>query len=429
MARILFVTSPFGRFFRVVAKDLTDRGHKVWRIAWDGGDLVSTPSHHRIVFRNRNADYERFIKSLILKHHITAIVTYNDTGERNRAAICLAKRMGLARYILEHGYLRPHWITFDRDGVNGHSTLPKEGAFYHSNNKGSETAQAFPCRMRDQVLSAIKHFGASIALYPWIPFDTVYYGDSVFTQAAGYTTEYLWRKTHNETRTVQQIVTQRQRGKKLYAVILQKPGDAQLRVHSTYGSNNPFLREACESFAAFAPKDAILVVKQHPLDYGVEQTPALFQRLIKELNLEDRAYYLRKTSIDIVLDHADGFVNVNSTAGLAALQRGLPVKCCGKAIYDMKGITFQGSLNAFWTSSTPPDEATLGAFIAYLTRYSQINGALYAPKGIELASKALCDIISYDLFSPHHSEAPEKAQAWGEASPPVSVPVTVLNAA
>ncbi len=123
---------------------------------------------------------------------------------------------------------------------------------------------------------------------------------------------------------------------------------------------------------------------------------------------------MRKTSIDIVLDNTDGFVTVNSTAGLAAVQRGLPVKCCGKAIFDMEGLTFQGSLNSFWTSATPPDTATTSAFLGYLTRYSQINGALYAAKGIELASRALCDIISYDLFSPHHSEAHGKATVWGE---------------
>ena len=88
------MTSPFGQFFRIFADDLTARGHKVWRIAWDGGDFVSTPSRHRIAFRNHDGDYESFIKAAILKHHITAIVTYNDTGERNRTAIKLATQHG-----------------------------------------------------------------------------------------------------------------------------------------------------------------------------------------------------------------------------------------------------------------------------------------------------------------------------------------------
>ena len=409
-----------------MAKDLTARGHQVWRIAWDGGDFVSTPLRHRIAFRGRDRDYESFIKAAVLKHHITAVVTYNDTGERNRAAIQLARQMGLSRYIIEHGYLRPHWITFDRDGVNGHSTLPKDRQFYHDNNRGLETADAFPCRMRDQVLSTIKHFGASVALYPWMPFDTTYYGDLVFKQAFGYASEYLWRKMNDEKVLVDEVVAHRRSGKKLFAVILQKPGDAQLRVHSRYRANNPFLREVCESFAASAPKDAVLIVKQHPLDYGVENSPSFFASLVKELKLEGRAYYLRKTSIEIVLDNVNGFVTINSTAGLAAVQRGLTVKCCGKAIFDMEGLTFQGNLDAFWSEGTPPHAATASAFIAYLTRYSQINGALYAPKGIALASEALCDIISYDLFSPHHLGAAEKATGRQNAVP---VAVPVFNAA
>ena len=319
MARVLFVTAPFGSFFRVLAKDLTGRGHEVWRIAWDGGDFAATPSRHRILFRRGRSDYESFIREAIIARHITAIVTYNDTGERNRAAIDLAKRMGLSRYILEQGYLRPHWITFDREGVNGHSTLPKNKGFYEGQNAGPESPMPFPCRMRSQVVSTMRHFAASVALYPFLPFDINYYGDSVFLQATGYSTEYFWRKTHNEHKIVTQITGHKREGRKIHSIILQKPGDAQLRIHSSYGSNNPFLREACGSFAKHAPADAILVVKQHPLDYGIERTPELFQALVSEFKLEGRAYYLRKTSIDFVLDNADGFVLINSTAGVAAI--------------------------------------------------------------------------------------------------------------
>ena len=201
----------------------------------------------------------------------------------------------------------------------------------------------------------------------------------------------------------------------MFAVILQKPGDAQLRVHSSYGSNNPFLREACQSFAAFAPKDAVLVVKQHPLDYGVDDAPPV--RAPGQGIQPGRPGLLsRKTSIDIVLDNTDGFVIINSTAGLAAVQRGLPVKCCGKAIFDMEGLTFQGSLGAFSTGATPPDAATTSAFIGFYEIFPNKRGA-FRPKGIELASRALCDIISNDLFSPHHTGAPEKGAAWGEGAP------------
>ena len=171
-------------------------------------------------------------------------------------------------------------------------------------------------------------------------------------------------------------------------------------------------------FAEHAPSDAILAVKQHPLDYGIERTPSFFKSMLKDLGLEGRAYYLRKTSIDVVLDNAQGFVLVNSTAGVAALQRGLPVKCCGKAIFDMEGLTYQGGLDSFWSAAQAPDMAAVNAFVEYLTKYSQVNGAIYAPKGIPLASQALCNIITGDFFSPHHTRATERTPALNDAVAP-----------
>ena len=51
----------------------------------------------------------------------------------------------------------------------------------------------------------------------------------------------------------------------------------------------------------------MLVVKQHPYDYGTEKLPKLFSRLVREFNLEGRAFYIRKTSIDVVSEHQMGW--------------------------------------------------------------------------------------------------------------------------
>ena len=92
----------------------------------------------------------------------------------------------------------------------------------------------------------------------------------------------------------------------------------------------------------------------------------------------------------------------------------------------MEGLTYQGSLDAFWSSATAPDAAAVNAFVEYLTRYSQINGAIYAPKGIPLASQALCDNISRDFFSPHHTPVSERLLRW-DGRVPVLAPVPVLS--
>ncbi|HAV07943.1 MAG TPA: capsule biosynthesis protein CapA, partial [Rhodobacteraceae bacterium] len=38
-------------------------------------------------------------------------------------AIRVAKARGLKVHVFEEGYLRPYWVTYERNGANGHSRL------------------------------------------------------------------------------------------------------------------------------------------------------------------------------------------------------------------------------------------------------------------------------------------------------------------
>jgi capsular polysaccharide export protein len=55
------------------------------------------------------------------------------------------------------------------------------------------------------------------------------------------------------------------------------------------------------------------------------------------------------------------------------------LKCCGVAIYDMPGLTFQGPLDDFWgeAPSFRPHRALLLRFRSYLIDHTQINGSFY----------------------------------------------------
>ena len=133
MQSILFVSAPFGPFFRQAARVLCQQGHSVWRIVWEGGDFIETQFRHQIVFRDDAVGEEAFLLRVLQQKRITTVITYNDTGRRNQLAISLARKLGIDHYVLENGYLRPHWITLDREGVNGNAKLPKEPEFYNSN--------------------------------------------------------------------------------------------------------------------------------------------------------------------------------------------------------------------------------------------------------------------------------------------------------
>jgi capsular polysaccharide export protein len=386
--RILFASAPFGPFFSELAAALEAQGCEVWRLCFEGGDVWETHARNRIVVPSlaSDADFQALVEEELQKRCVDCVVTFNDILPRNRIVLEVAKRFSLSRFVLENGYLRPHWVTLERDGVNGFSASPRDRAFYlaqyasmRAQGAGSNPqVQAFSFRVRYHVINTIAHFAAAVVASPFLRFNPSYYGDSVWRQAWGYMREYGWRKVNNEDEQTRRIRAAKSAGQAVFTVLMQKPGDGQLVVHSKYGGNNKFLHEVVGSFASYAPKDALIVVKQHPLDYGVEKSPAFAAELFKAHRIEDRAVYLRMTSMDICMDLSDGLVTVNSTGGLAALQKGLAVKCLGAAVYDVDGLTYQGSLNSFWGKGRPAEVDVLRGYVDYLTRCSQLNGGFHS---------------------------------------------------
>ena len=126
MSVLLFVGAPFGPFFSRLAREIESTGSSVFRTVCEGGEYLETPSHCRIIYRHRDGDWKRFIRGVMRRNKIDAVITFNDTLPRNRAALEVAEEMALHSFVLENGYLRPHWVTLERDGVNGFSRLPRD---------------------------------------------------------------------------------------------------------------------------------------------------------------------------------------------------------------------------------------------------------------------------------------------------------------
>jgi capsular polysaccharide export protein len=267
--RLLFVGAPFGRFFRHLAPHLEARGVTVWRTVTEGGEWFGTRRKNRLVYTPAQGDWVEFLRTAIRTKHITSLVTFNDSCRRARDAIEVAHELGIPHYVIEYGYLRPWWFTFDKDGVNGNSILPRDPAFYVAQRSVEPKFEAFSHSFRYLVRDTILHYAANMALAPFLPFDFEYYGDSALLQARGYAAEYVWRKTHNEAAVLKRLRQFRKRDQRpVFVTLMQKPGDAQLTLHSEFRANGPYLRTVLGSFATHAPADAVLIVKQHPLDYG-----------------------------------------------------------------------------------------------------------------------------------------------------------------
>lgn len=231
MATFLFVGAPFGPFFRTLAQEIERRGGSVWRVVAQGGEVLDTPGRCRIFYRRGSGDWPSFVRKILIGRGIDAVITFNDTLPRNRAALLVAERLGRHSFVLENGYLRPHWVTLERDGVNGFSRLPRDPSVYLDpvfRDAQRQLHHDFEARLRPHVMNAIRHFAAAVAAAPLLGFDARYYGHSVFRQAAGYVGEYAWRLTHDESGGLNAVAALREQGRKVLLCLMQKPGDGQL---------------------------------------------------------------------------------------------------------------------------------------------------------------------------------------------------------
>jgi capsule polysaccharide modification protein KpsS len=64
--------------------------------------------------------------------------------------------------------------------------------------------------------------------------------------------------------------------------------------------------------------------------------------------------------------------------GLSSLTHGTPVKCLGRAIYDMPGLTHQGSLAEFFANPAPVDRQLYRRFRRWLRETNQLNGSVWS---------------------------------------------------
>jgi capsular polysaccharide export protein len=114
----------------------------------------------------------------------------------------------------------------------------------------------------------------------------------------------------------------------------------------------------------------------------------------REAGIELRVRYIHDQHLPTLLMYAHGVVVINSTVGLSAIHHGAPTKVCGKALYDMPGLTYQGTLDEFWSDAlySKPDQRLYQRFRNYLVAETQLNGSFYKP----LKEAGLCAGLIWD---------------------------------
>ncbi|HIP81625.1 MAG TPA: capsular biosynthesis protein, partial [Leucothrix mucor] len=331
-----------------------------------------------------------FYTDIFDQYAVSDIILFGDMRPVHLPAIELAKSKSINIHVYEEGYFRPNWVTLDKGGVNANSSLSKDPEWFHAFTKAhqvkNQTTQPTGGGLSIRAWHDIRYLLAKALLNPLFPHYQTHRPDSALKEYWGFVQRIPAVKFYFEKKAKQQIDTLLASQKPFYLLPLQLGADAQIRIHSSISSIEDLIQITIKSFAKNAPQDALLVIKNHPLDPWFVDYPAVIKKAAHENKLnEDRVIYLEAGDLVSLLQHAKGTVLVNSTVGTSALIYNCPVIALGNAIYNMAGLTFQGSLDVFWTQASPPDQALFEAFKTSVIENTQINGNFYNQKGIKMA--------------------------------------------
>lgn len=382
----LLVCGPFGPFTRRLAASLRRAGARCSRMILNGGDIYDWGLSHGLVYRDGLPAFGDWLTRAVHRHGLTDIVTYGDSHPYCVAAAQVAAAQGLKVHVLEQGYFRPFWITLERDGVNGNSGLPKDPDAYRRLAKGlpaPEEEWLPPLTPPAAWKLSFYHF-VLLVTAPAFPRFRAPYQYSIVRQALGHARRYLhqrlFRKQHR-----QNLARAMSGDGPLFLGLLQRPGDSQLRLHSPFADTAEFIDTVVASFAAHASPNARLLFKSHPLDHGVEPHGKSVAASARKYGVGDRVFFADIGDLQAMMKVAAGTVTVNSTAGLSAIEFGLPTLVLGTAIYNLPGLTHSDGLDSFWTAANKPDPTLYDAFRRVVIARTQISGAYAIDLGIDRA--------------------------------------------
>lgn len=382
----LFLQGLAGPFFSRLGQALAERGHGVHRVNFNGGDKVYWAGPNAIDYRAGLARWPRFLRSLLDQRGITDIVLFGDCRPLHKAAIEVARRIGVQVHVYEEGYIRPDFVTLEVGGVNGHSGLSRDPDDYLKAARAlppiptfDGVPSSFSRRAREDVVYNL----AMLALSPLFPGYRTHRPWHILHEYAGWVWRLL-RKKAEIKRSAATLARLEASGKPYFIFPLQLTDDYQIRVHSHFDGIQPAIEMVLASFAAFAPKDVLLVVKGHPLDNGLADWEARTLDIAARFGIADRVVFLETADIDLMVRSARGLVTVNSTTGTLSLLHGVPTIVLGDAVYDIPRITHQDGLDRFWSAPMKPDPQVFDAFRRVLIDRCLIHGGYFSDEGLAM---------------------------------------------
>ncbi len=381
----LFLQGMPSSLFRRVGSELRGKGARVSRINFCPGDWLYWRRNGAISYRGKLSRWPEYIERFFKEQQVTDLVLLGEQRDYHKAAVVIAQRLGIRVSVTDFGYLRPDWITFERDGMGGNSRFPKIAQ--EIRDRASQfPAPDFSPRFRDSAFGMASRdlvYNFSNLFFGWC---YPHYRRSdrrpptlIYTAASA---AFLLRTKLCKRKNAQRVAELLGDDLPFYVFPLQLDHDFQIIAYSEFTGMASAIECVIASFAGNAPKNSRLVIKVHPWDAGLRDWSRMSARLAEQHGVIDRVVYLGGGDLDSLSARAQGMVTVNSTSGLKAMMLGCPVKVLGQAIFDVDGLSYQGSLDDFWSCDAAPDPTLLSAFVKLLANDFQIRGVFFREPGL-----------------------------------------------
>ncbi len=125
----LLLQGPVGGYFNFLMKELISNGKQPYKINFNGGDEYFCNSKllnqypHVYRYHHQLENFLQFIRDFIQLHDIDSIILFGDCRPFHVIAKQCAKKMNIPVFVFEEGYIRPNYVTIEKNGVNANSEL------------------------------------------------------------------------------------------------------------------------------------------------------------------------------------------------------------------------------------------------------------------------------------------------------------------
>ena len=377
----LFLQGPHGPFFNALGTQLQKTGARVMRLGFNRADALFWRGKPYQRFAETPDSLQETLIELINDQKLTDIVCYGSSRHIHKVALQTARDHGLTTHVFEEGYLRPYWVTYERDGANAASPAI---AFSVDEMADALKTAAPPLReapdrwgdMRAHMFWGAAYHAVLLAGNKGYPGFRPHRSPNFHREFVLHFQKLLYTPFRAARRTWATLRI-RHGGFPYHLVLLQLAHDANFLDHGPFPDQASFLETVFRGFAEGAPRHHHLVLKAHPLEDNREPLRPLIRDLTQKHDLQGRVHYLSGGKLARLLDTACSAVTVNSTAAEQALWRALPLRAFGQAVYDRPEFVSRQSLAAFFENPQLPDRAAYLTYRAFLLATSQIPGGYY----------------------------------------------------